>query len=168
MARAACALLAIVCVSTVWLACTVADETQPLPVAEQDAFGRVLQELVPSQITYSLENGINTPHIVKYKSVSTHTKKVAEEKEDEAEEEEEPAEPEEGSVGAHAAAFANKPFKRKEPHTIEKSYTQKVTVDHKRSAAVKQDVILKEKPSAVIQVAKEHSKEATVTAAKDR
>lgn len=56
--------------------------------------------------------------------VSTHTKKVAEEKEDEAEEEEEPAEPEEGSVGAHAAAFANKPFKRKEVSTAGRLLTQ--------------------------------------------
>jgi hypothetical protein len=55
-----------------------------------------------------------------------------------------------------------------QPKHIEKSYTQKVTIDRKNPPPVKQDVIVKEKPSVTVKVTKEHNKAATVTATKDR
>uniref|UniRef100_A0A383WNE4 Uncharacterized protein n=1 Tax=Tetradesmus obliquus TaxID=3088 RepID=A0A383WNE4_TETOB len=172
MARKTCAALLVLCVSAVWLSSIRADETQLQAAAEQQAFARGLKQLVPTEFQYSVENGINHPHIVKYKSVTTITHKKAEpKKEEEEEEEEEPAKPEKGSVGDHAAAFIKKPFKAAQPHKIEKSYTQKVTKDYKVPPPAKVDVLLKEKPSAVIKVTKEHGGKAataTATASKDR
>jgi hypothetical protein len=69
MARATCAaLLVLTCMSAACLTYTRADETEPQPAAGQHALGRALRQYVPTEITYSLENGINFPHIVKYKS----------------------------------------------------------------------------------------------------
>ncbi|WIA13576.1 hypothetical protein OEZ85_007143 [Tetradesmus obliquus] len=172
MARATFAtLLALVCVSAIWLSSIRADETQLQAAAEQQAFARGLKQLVPTEFQYSVENGINHPHIVKYNSVTTITHKKAEPKKEEEDEEEEPAKPEKGSVGDHAAAFIKKPFKAAQPHKIEKSYTQKVTKDYKVPPPAKVEVLLKEKPSAVIKVTKEHGGKAataTATASKDR
>jgi hypothetical protein len=55
-----------------------------------------------------------------------------------------------------------------QPHKIEKSYTQKVTVDHKNPPPVLTDVILKEKPSVAIKVTATHEKDVKATATKDR
>lgn len=58
-----------------------------------------------------------------------------------------------------------------QPHKIEKSYTQKMTKDYKVPPLAKVEVLLKEKPSAVIKVTKEHGGKAataTATASKDR
>jgi hypothetical protein len=69
MARAACVLLAIMCISAVWLSCMQADEMQARPVAERGTLGRLLKQWVPTEITYSIENGLDTKYApIKFKS----------------------------------------------------------------------------------------------------
>jgi hypothetical protein len=68
MAKAARALLLLVCLSATWLLSSRADVTQPQAALGQHLSRRALQQYIPTEITYSIENGINYPHLVKYKS----------------------------------------------------------------------------------------------------
>jgi hypothetical protein len=69
MARATCLLLAVVCISAVRLSCAQADEMQARPLAGRGALGRLLKQWVPTEVTYSIENGLDTKWVpIKYKS----------------------------------------------------------------------------------------------------